>query len=180
MHTRTRSTHTHSRTRSRLRLTAAAASTLLAAGAVASTAAASSAAAAAPSTALVTNARIGGHCTYDRIVIDTKGDLPTTSVKRVTELRYDASGKKVPLPGKYFLAIRLSPAAAHDSAGRNVYKGPSLVKPNLPKLKGFALTGDFEGVVSFGASFNTKPDYSTKRLHHPERFVVDIAHKNTC
>jgi hypothetical protein len=74
----------------------------------------------------------------------------------------------------------LSPAAAHNAAGKSVYRGPRLVKPNLPKLKGFALTGDFEGVVHFGAAFNSRPDYTTKRLHHPERFVLDIAYRNTC
>lgn len=164
----------------RLRLTAAAASTLLAAGAIGSTAAFATPAAPAPRTSLVTNARIAGHCAFDRIVIDVRGSLPATTVKRVAVLRYDASGKRVPLPGRHFLEIKLSPAAAHNDAGRNVYRGPRLTKPNLPKLKGFALTGDFEGVVSFGASFNSRPDYSTKRLHHPERFVLDIAHRNTC
>jgi hypothetical protein len=167
----------------RLRLTAIAATTLLTIGAVASTTASTTASAApnrAPSTSLVVNARISGHCSFDRIVVDVKGHLPPTTVKRVRELRYDASGRKVPLPGKHFLEIRLSPAAAHNDAGKSVYKGPRLVKPNLPKLKGFALTGDFEGVVHFGAAFNSRPDYTTKRLHHPERFVLDIAHRNTC
>jgi hypothetical protein len=128
----------------------------------------------------VVNARISGHCSFDRIVIDVKGKLQPTTVKRVKELRYDGSGRKVPLRGKHFLEIKLSPAAAHNDAGRNVYKGPRLVRTQLPKLKGFALTGDFEGVVTFGAAFNSKPDYTTKRLHHPERFVLDIAHRNTC
>jgi hypothetical protein len=162
----------------RLRLTAITASTLLMAGAVASTSVPASAAT--PSTALVTNARIAGHCSFDRIVVDVKGKLPPTTVKRVKELRYDGSGKKVPLRGKHFLEIKLSPAAAHNDAGKNVYKGPRLIRPGLPKLKGFALTGDFEGVVTFGAAFNSRPDYTTKRLHHPERFVLDIAHRNVC
>jgi hypothetical protein len=88
--------------------------------------------------------------------------------------------KKVPLAGKHFLEIKLSPAAAHNNAGRNVHKGPRLIKLSLPKLKGFALTGDFEGVVTFGAAFDSKPSYTTKHLHRPERFVLDIAHHNTC
>ncbi|MDI5904777.1 hypothetical protein, partial [Streptomyces sp. 12257] len=119
-------------------------------------------------------------CSFDRIVIDVKGKLPPTTVRRVKELRYDGSGKKVPLAGKHFLEIKFSPAAAHNNAGRNVYKGPRLIKLNLPKLKGFALTGDFEGVVTFGAAFDSKPSYTTKQLHRPERFVLDIAHRNTC
>jgi hypothetical protein len=162
----------------RHRLMAITASALLLAGTAASGSAAATSPA--PSTSLVVNARIAGHCSFDRVVIDVKGKLPPTTVTRVKELRYDGSGKKVPLPGKHFLEIKLSPAAAHNNAGRNVYKGPRLIKLSLPKLKGFALTGDFEGVVTFGAAFNSKPSYTTKHLHRPERFVLDIAHHNTC
>jgi hypothetical protein len=162
----------------RHRLMAITASALLLAGTAAS--ASATATSPAPSTSLVVNARIAGHCSFDRVVIDVKGKLPPTTVTRVKELRYDGSGKKVPLPGKHFLEIKLSPAAAHNNAGRNVYKGPRLIKLSLPKLKGFALTGDFEGVVTFGAAFNSKPSYTTKHLHRPERFVLDIAHHNTC
>ena len=162
----------------RHRLMAITASALLLAGTAASTSAAATSPA--PSTSLVVNARIAGHCSFDRVVIDVKGKLPPTTVTRVKELRYDGSGKKVPLAGKHFLEIKLSPAAAHNDAGRNVYKGPRLIKLSLPKLKGFALTGDFEGVVTFGAAFDSKPSYTTKQLHRPERFVLDIAHHNTC
>ncbi|MGQ4385961.1 AMIN-like domain-containing (lipo)protein [Streptomyces sp. SAS_270] len=133
-----------------------------------------------PATALVVNARWGGHCTYDRLVIDVRGTVPPVTVKRVKELRYDATGKKVPLAGKYFLEIKLSPAAAHNQSGQSVYQGPRLTKINLPKLKGLALTGDFEGVVSFGAAFSTKPVYNTFKLHSPERFVIDTKHANLC
>src|SRR5438132_535928 len=82
----------------------------------------------APATALVVNARWGGHCTFDRLVIDVRGTMPPVTVKPVKELRYDASGKLVPLPGRHFLQIRLSPAAAHNAAGQSVYRGPQLVK----------------------------------------------------
>ncbi|MGW0883198.1 AMIN-like domain-containing (lipo)protein [Streptomyces sp. NPDC002671] len=133
-----------------------------------------------PATALVVNARWGGHCTFDRLVIDVRGSMPKVTVAPVRELRYDASGERVPLPGKHFLQIRLSPAAAHNAAGQSVYRGPRLVKIRLPQLRGLALTGDFEGVVGFGAAFHTKPDYHTFKLHSPERFVLDVRHANSC
>ncbi|MFJ3306289.1 hypothetical protein ACIPSA_24860 [Streptomyces sp. NPDC086549] len=134
----------------------------------------------APTTALVTNARWGGHCTYDRLVIEVRGTIPPVTVQPVKELRYDPSGKKVPLAGRYFLEIRLSPAATHNEAGQSVYRGPKLVKIYLPGLKGLALTGDFEGVVTFGTAFSTKPVYKTFKLHSPERFVLDVRHANHC
>ncbi|GGO94947.1 AMIN-like domain-containing (lipo)protein [Wenjunlia tyrosinilytica] len=154
---------------------AAAASILLTSGALAS-APAYAQTQAPPETALVVNARAAAHGSFDRFVIDVKGKIPPTTVKRVKELRYDGSGNKVPLPGKYFLEIKLSPAAAHNDAGQSVYKGPKLKKLNFPKLKGMAFTGDFEGVVTFGLAFKTKPYWTTFKLHHPERVVVDIAH----
>ncbi|MGW6984790.1 AMIN-like domain-containing (lipo)protein [Streptomyces sp. NPDC054932] len=127
-------------------------------------------------TPLVVNARWGGHATFDRIVIDLQGYAPTMTVTPVAQLIYDGSGKPVPLVGKYFLEIRLNPAAAHNDAGQNVYQGPKLQKIYLSKLKGLALTGDYEGYVTFGAAFDTLPYYRAYTLHSPERFVVDIAH----
>ncbi|MEU8773021.1 hypothetical protein [Streptomyces sp. NPDC048606] len=143
-------------------------------------AAPASAAAASTQTPLVVNARWGGHCTFDRIVVDLQGYVPEVTVSPVSQLVYDGSGKPVPLAGKYFLEIRLHPAAAHNDAGQNVYQGPRLQKIYLSKLKGLALTGDFEGYVTLGAAFDTKPAYGTTVLHSPERVVVDIAHPNTC
>ncbi|MEV6956820.1 hypothetical protein [Streptomyces sp. NPDC051183] len=131
-------------------------------------------------TPLVVNARWGGHCTYDRLVIDLQGYVPPVTVTAVPELVYDGSGKPVPLAGNHFLSIRLHPAAGHDDAGNNVYQGPKLQKIYLSKLKGIALTGDFEGYVTFGAAFDTKPTYSTSVLHSPERLVVDFPHPAVC
>ncbi|MFF3687183.1 hypothetical protein [Streptomyces sp. NPDC002187] len=160
----------------RPRLAAVAAGILLTAG-VGATIPASAAASApqsAPAIALVTNARWGGHGSFDRIVIDVRGKVPPVTVKPVKELRYDGSGQKVPLAGKHFLEIKLSPAAAHNDAGASVYKGPRLIKVWLPALKGLALTGDYEGVVTFGAAFNAKPAYKMTKLHSPERVVIDV------
>lgn len=129
-----------------------------------------------PATAQVVNVRWGGHSTFDRLVVDVRGALPSVSVTPVKVLRYDGSGNRVPLAGKFFLEIKLSPAAAHDESGRSVYQGPRLLKIYLPTLKGVALTGDFEGVVTIGAAFDSKPVYKSFTLHSPERFVLDIAH----
>ncbi|MEV0979482.1 hypothetical protein [Streptomyces sp. NPDC049915] len=133
-----------------------------------------------PSTALVTNARWAGHCTYDRLVIDVRGAVPKVAVTPVKQLRYDASGKRVPLAGRHFLSIRLSPAAAHNAAGQSVYRGPRLTTIRLSQLRGLALTGDFEGVVSFGAAFHSDPHYRTYTLHSPGRVVLDVRHGNVC
>ncbi|MFF7714664.1 hypothetical protein [Streptomyces sp. NPDC007988] len=163
----------------RPRLSAIAAGVLLTAG-VGSTVPASAApprtaaSEAAPATAVVTNARWGGHGSFDRIVIDLRNSRPHVSVRSVPVLRYDGTGRKVPLAGKHFLEIRLSPAVAHNDAGHSVYRGPKLLKVHLPVLKGLAWTGDFEGYVTFGAAFDSKPLHKTTRLHSPERVVIDV------
>ncbi|MFE0642022.1 hypothetical protein ACFW2Y_10495 [Streptomyces sp. NPDC058877] len=131
-------------------------------------------------TALVVNARWGGHAAFDRLVIDVRGAMPPVTVRPTRTLRYDGSGIDVPLAGRHFLEVVLSPAAAHDDTGRPVYRGPRLLSVSLPALKGVALTGDFEGVVTIAAAFDTAPVYKTFRLHSPERFVVDIAHPASC
>ncbi|WMX43662.1 AMIN-like domain-containing (lipo)protein [Streptomyces roseicoloratus] len=129
-----------------------------------------------PATAQVVNARWGGHPTFDRLVIDVRGTMPQVTVTPVKALHYDGSGGKVPLAGKYFLEIRLSPAAAHNESGQSVYKGPRLIRIDLPALKGVALTGDFEGVVTVGAAFHAEPFHKAFVLHSPERLVIDVAH----
>ncbi|MFE2875349.1 hypothetical protein ACFXG6_12425 [Streptomyces roseus] len=131
-------------------------------------------------TPLVVNARWGGHCTYDRIVIDLRGYVPRATVTRVPRLVHDGSGAPVPLAGKHFLQIRLHPAAAHDRTGAGTYRGPRLVRIRLPQLKGLALTGDFEGYVTFGAAFGAEPSVTSFPLHAPERLVLDVAHRNVC
>lgn len=165
----------------RQRLAAVAAAGILLVGGAGFTAPAAAAPAPTPprapaATPLVVNARWARHTTFDRVVIDIRGSMPPYTVKPVKTLRYDASGARVPLAGRYFLRIRLSPAAAHDSAGHSVYRGPRLRTLRLPALKGFALTGDFEGVVTFGTAFDSKPSWKAFRLHAPERLVLDIRH----
>lgn len=120
--------------------------TALLAGALLTAGAAFAAPASAASTTLVTNARWGGHCTYDRLVIDLQGAAPPVTVTPVSELVYDGSGKPVPLPGKYFLEIRLHPAAAHDSAGHNVYVGPAAPADRPPQAQGHGQDRRLRGV----------------------------------
>ncbi|WP_424211671.1 AMIN-like domain-containing (lipo)protein [Streptomyces sp. BI20] len=130
---------------------------------------------------LVVNARTGSHCTYDRLVIDVQGtSVPGVSIRPVDKLYHDGSGEPVNLPGKFFLEIRLNPAQGHTDEGQNAYQGPRLTTLPYNKLKGLAYTGDFEGYVTFGTAFATKPTWSTFTLDNPKRIVVDFPHAKTC
>lgn len=126
-------------------------------------------------TPLILDARLGRHAHFDRLVLDVSGPLTGYDVRYVRTLTYDGSGKTVPLKGKAFLQIRVSPANAHCHNGLNVYSGPRLTRPGMPTIKGLAFTGDFEAVVSFGLALDHKAGFRVFILHQPNRIVIDVA-----
>jgi hypothetical protein len=124
----------------------------------------------------VVDLRVGAHANFDRIVIDVDGKLPGYDVRYVRRLSYAGSGEHVPLHGRKFIAIALTPAKAHNAQGHSVYTGPQLRQYHFDTLRGVALTGDFEGVVSFGLSLSHRADFRLTVLHAPNRIVVDLRH----
>jgi hypothetical protein len=94
--------------------------------------------------------RFGRHDTFDRLAFDfckpTQTTLGDTVVKQLTE---DASGRKVTLQGRYFIAITLKPADAHDSAGRATVANRAVTVAGT-YMQQYKLIGDFEGVVTYG------------------------------
>lgn len=124
----------------------------------------------------VVDLRVGQHPTYDRVVVDFTGPIPGYRVAYVDALRYDPSGGAVPLPGARFIQLTLTPATGHDAQGNSVYRGPNLVRYSMPTLRGAALTGDFEGVVSFGLALSHLDTFRVFELHGPNRLVIDIHH----
>lgn len=124
----------------------------------------------------ILNLRVGQHPTYDRVVIDLSGPICGYDMRYVSSLTYDGSGDDVPLRGARFIQIRLTPAVAHDAQGRDVYTGPRLVQYDMPTLRGAALTGDFEGTVSFGLALSHLKGFRVFELHAPNRIVIDLHH----
>ncbi|MEJ7708089.1 MAG: hypothetical protein WKF82_12960 [Nocardioidaceae bacterium] len=124
----------------------------------------------------VVDLRVGEHRNFDRVVVDLDGRVPGHVVKYVRSLRYEGSGQAVPLKGRKFLSIALSPARAHDARGHSVYDGPQLRQYHLPALRGVAITGDFESQVSFGLSLRHRSDFRVFVLHAPNRIVIDVRH----
>jgi hypothetical protein len=124
---------------------------------------------------LITDLRYAQHAGFDRVVIRVRGRIPGYRATFHRRFFYDASGERVPIRGG--LQVVLMPAYAHNQAGGNVYRGPQLTRPGLPTLKAIAMTGDFEGQVSF--AFGLRPrrtPYRIFRLHDPQRLVIDFRH----
>lgn len=124
----------------------------------------------------VVDLRVGAHATYDRVVLDLNGPIPGYDVRYVSELRYDGSGEHVPLEGSRFVAIRVTPASAHDGQGHSVYRGPQLSQYAMDMLRGVAFTGDYEGSVSFGLALSYRDTFRVFELHAPNRLVIDVHH----
>jgi hypothetical protein len=121
----------------------------------------------------VVDLRYATHPNFDRVVIDIRGKIPGYRTFYARSFVYDASGEPVPIRGG--LGIVLHPAYAHNNSG-NVYNGPHLVRPGFPQLKAIAMTGDFEGHVSFAFGLADHASYRIYRLHDPQRIVIDFHH----
>jgi hypothetical protein len=120
--------------------------------------------------------RTGRHASFDRVVIDMRGDAPGYRVGYVKKVREDGSGKVVDTRGRANLLVRLTPANAHHENGRPTYSGPNRFTVGYPALREIALAGDFEGTVSIALGISDKNAFRVTTLTEPTRIVVDIAH----
>lgn len=126
-------------------------------------------------TARVVNLRTGRHATYDRIVVDLTGGFPSYHVGYARAL-VGPSGKAAHLPGKSFLTVRLSPAAAHTDAGTSLLSERGVLTYDYPTLRGSAIVEDFEGRVAFGLALSRHAAFRAFELTSPSRLVIDVRH----
>lgn len=127
-----------------------------------------------PPVPVVTDIRAATHpeCKYDRVVLDINGATPGYVVSFVTKVIQDASGQTVHLPGTKFLVIRLNPAQGHKDNGTPML--PSGIHAlSYPQLKGYAVSGDFEGVVSIALGLADGTRYRVGEL--PGKVYIDVA-----
>ncbi|SBT43883.1 AMIN-like domain-containing (lipo)protein [Micromonospora auratinigra] len=86
---------------------------------------------------------------FSRISFAFRGPLPSYQLAYVDRLQAEGQDAVVELPGAADLAVRFSPAQAHDEHGRATASVPPATI-GYPTLRGWAAAGDFEGQVSFG------------------------------
>jgi hypothetical protein len=108
---------------------------------------------------------------YDRVVLDIVGKVPGYHVAYVDQPIEDGSGRPASVPGRRFLQIRLEPAQAHTDAG--VETRPRAMTVNYPMLEAWAITGDFEGVVTIVLGLDDVVGYRVGEL--PGRIYIDVA-----
>lgn len=144
------------------------------------TAATAGAAKAAPAPArasvapVLTQIRAAHHPGYDRLVFEFKGGVPSKhTVKYVSQVIGDASGRPVSVVGSARLLVRFAPAAGHNDKGRVTYGATSRTFA-LPGIIQVVAAGDFESVLSFGVGVARVEPFHVFTLTRPSRVVVDL------
>jgi hypothetical protein len=122
--------------------------------------------------ARVVAVRVGSSPGYDRFVIEFDGGVPAYTVTPQASSTFvqDASGQPIRLDGAAGLSVRLEGASQHDG-----YSGPTDLTPGYQVLREARLTGDFEGVVSWGLGLSRGACFRAFTLDGPPRLVVDVA-----
>jgi hypothetical protein len=140
------------------------------------TAATSSAATAAPVRVppVLSQITAAHHPGYDRLVFTFKGGVPSThSVRYVSQVIGDPSGRPVNVAGSAKLLVRFSPANGHNDSGRVTYGATSRTFA-LPGIIQVVAAGDFESVLSFGVGVARAEPVHVFTLTNPSRVVIDL------
>lgn len=126
-----------------------------------------------PETPTVVDVRASHRDGSDRVVLELDGPLPSTvRVRYVDRLVADGSGLPVRIAGQAVLRVVLSPARAHDSAGRPT--APRRTAYALPNVLTTVRAGDFEGVTTYGIGLAKRTPFEVSTLRNPSRVVIDV------
>jgi hypothetical protein len=110
---------------------------------------------------------------YDRVVFDFVSVLPGYDIRYVDVVTADGSGLPVTVPGRYHLRLTFRPAQAHDEQGGGPERSMTL---GLPMLKAYAITGDFEGVLTIVLGLDGAVGFRVVELPGtPGRIALDVA-----
>ena len=129
---------------------------------------------AAGGTSRITAIRTATHPGYDRLVFEFSGKLPShTFVAWAPKVTRDGSGDTVPLAGNAFLQIGLGGVTGYTKTYGSTF-GPLRRATGNQNLNQVLHAGEFEGMVSFGASLMAKTSYTIQKLTKPSRLIIDI------
>ena len=127
--------------------------------------------------AVLRDVRAARHEHYDRVVFEFEGDaVPGYHVDYIDKpVRQCGSGEATEIAGDGWLAVRMTPAAAHTDEGK------ATIPFRERKLAlGVALelerTCDFEAEVTWVLGVSSPNRYRVLELTKPARLVVDVKH----
>lgn len=124
---------------------------------------------------VLTQIRAAHHPGYDRLVFQFRGGLPgSRSVRYVSRIIADPSGKTVRVVGSALLAVRFAMANGHNANGTVSYGATSRTFA-LPGLIQVVNAGDFEAVLQFGVGVARREPVHVFTLRDPSRVVIDLS-----
>jgi hypothetical protein len=115
---------------------------------------------------------------FDRLVIDfgQGATIPGWKVEYVDRpVHQCGSGEPTPIAGDGWLAIRITPAQAHDDAGNATVRQRE-IPLNMAVLREMEIVCDFEGEVEVVLGVATPNPYKVLELENPSRLVIDVQH----
>lgn len=133
----------------------------------------------------VLGVRAATHPGFDRFVVDLgDGPIPSWTESVQTEpltcCGDETSEHVVPIVGKSYLKIRLSPASSFDfNSQTSLYTSPRHGVYNFPSLKGQGLTSvtdPEDRAFHIGLALGDHSSYKIFKLAAPNRLVIDISH----
>jgi LPXTG-motif cell wall-anchored protein len=125
--------------------------------------------------ATLTGLRVGRHASFDRVVFQLDGPIPSYySVRYLPVVYLDGSGDPLQLRGGAFLEVVVR-APTHDQEGRPVLT-PTRLRPDFPALREVKVPGSFEGQTTAGIGVSAKVGFRVLELADPTRIVIDLAH----
>jgi hypothetical protein len=125
--------------------------------------------------ATLTGLRAGHHASFDRVVFQLDGPIPSYySVRYLPVVRLDGSGAPLRLRGTAFLEVVVR-APTHDQDYRPVLR-PTRLRPDFPALREVHAPGSFEGQTTAGIGVTQQVGFRVLELTSPTRIVIDLAH----
>lgn len=135
------------------------------------------------SSAPLVNVRAGQHTCYDRLVLDVDGPADGYSVRYVSQVTQDGSGRPVPLRGAADLSVVIHSPAYDVETGEPTYEPAN--RSELVNVSGWrtfrqvAWAGSFEGSTTIGLGVRARLPFRVSIVPGPgerSRVVVDVAH----
>jgi hypothetical protein len=111
---------------------------------------------------------------FDRITFDIRGPVSGYQVRYVNQVVEDPSGRPADVPGRQHLQITFRQLQAHDDSG--FVLSPRAGTFTYPRLRAYAVVGDFEGVVTVALGLDDVVGYRVGELPgQPNRVYLDVA-----
>lgn len=108
----------------------------------------------------------------DRVTFGFTNGLPAdVFVQWVDTLHHDGSGLPVRVAGTKVLMVVFNGVNGHDANGSTTKARTAYALPNVITAVD---AGDFEGTVTFGLGVQKRTSYTVKKLHNPDRVVIDV------